>query len=305
MDYFFQDLLILTSPPASGKTFWVSSLRDALSDTKILFISPLRALADECRDKWKDSITVMTPEEWLGKPVFHDLVIFDEFHLFFYWGDSFRSSMWEMFFEVCGRSKLTILLTATLSAEMREEIKKFQTQFDHIRWIDQGNRLLKNKPSHYFRAPSREWMLRLIENRPMNTEVRIIFCQYRNEVLELEKKLLNLGMSCISCVGGESRYMAMKLKENPKPDFIISTTVLSHGVNLPEVKEIFFTYQVKNIDFWIQMVARGGRKGERFSVYALENPTGMKWNYLSNFISIQWQTLKLKVVSSSFLFPKS
>src|SRR5690606_22468385 len=94
--------------------------------------------------------------------------------------------------------------------------------------------------------------------------VKLIFCQYRTEVFQWEKELNENGFSCIPCVGGESKYMAKRLQENPRPDFIVATTVLSHGVNLPEIKKIYFTYKVSNIDFWVQMVARGGRKGEDY-----------------------------------------
>lgn len=301
----FQNLIILTSPPASGKTFWVNSFKSHFSESKILFISPLRALADECREKWQEAVVVMTPEEWLGNPAYHEIVIFDEFHLFFYWGNSFREAMWEMFFDVNQKASLTILLTATLSSEMVQEITNFQSQFHQILWVDHGNRLLKYKPNMYLKAPSRDWILKVISKRPMNKEVKLVFCQYRNEVLELEKKLVGLGMNCISCIGGESRHMSLKLKNNPRPDFIISTTVLSHGVNLPEIKEIFFTYSVQNIDFWIQMVARGGRRGEKFIVFALEVPKEIKLNYWSNLAFISWESFKLKTRSSSFLFPKS
>ena len=72
------DLIILTSPPASGKTYWISSLVNKLFPQKILVISPLRALADECRSKWEESVFVMTPEEWMSKKVYSEIVIFDE-----------------------------------------------------------------------------------------------------------------------------------------------------------------------------------------------------------------------------------
>src|SRR5262245_1203823 len=110
-----QELVLLTSPPASGKTFWISSLVEELKDHRILVISPLRALAYECREKWKDTVTVMTPEEWTGKKCRSEVVIFDEFHLYFYWGDTFRPHMWEVFFELSENAGLTILLTATFS----------------------------------------------------------------------------------------------------------------------------------------------------------------------------------------------
>jgi ATP-dependent DNA helicase RecQ len=297
-----QDLIVLTSPPASGKTYWIHSLCKAMKPKGILVISPLRALADECRGRWDDEITVMTPEEWLGKKVFYEIVIFDEFHLFFYWGDSFRPLMWEVFFEISLMTKMTFVLTATLSSQMRQEVSLFSTQFDHILWLNHGNQYLLYKPSLYLKAPSKKWIMNEIESQVKGADVKLIFCKYRNEVLFLEKKLTELGYSCLSCVGGESKFMAEKLKHNPCPDFIVATTVLSHGVNLPDIKKIFFLYEVANLDFWIQMVARGGRRGESFEVYSLEKPWGLIWNPWQNLIHIMRFSLKRKLSHQSFPF---
>jgi superfamily II DNA helicase RecQ len=297
-----QEVIILTSPPASGKTYWVARLQEALQTRSILVISPLRALADECRAKWQENITVMTPEEWLGKKVFPEIVIFDEFHLFFYWGDSFRPLMWEMFFEISLKTQTTFLLTATLSLAMREEVAGFATQFDSVTWHDHGNQILKFRPARYLKVPSRQWLLKHIKNTHKNKEVKLIFCKYRQEVFRLEEELTKDGFSCISCVGGESKFMAQKLEKNPRPDFIIATTVLSHGVNLPDIKSIFFLYEVQNLDFWIQMVARGGRRGESYEVYALEEPRDLKWNRVQNFFVILWLSFKQKFSGQSFPF---
>jgi superfamily II DNA or RNA helicase len=88
--------------------------------------------------------------------------------------------------------------------------------------------------------------------------------------------------------------MAERLKAHPHPDYIISTTVLSHGVNLPDISKIYFLYVVENLDFWIQMTARGGRRGERYQVFALERPTDLNWSYLRNFIQVLWLGFKRK-----------
>jgi ATP-dependent DNA helicase RecQ len=287
-----QELIILTSPPASGKTYWIYSLRKSFKTTSILVISPLRALADECRAKWGDDIQVMTPEEWLGKKKIADIVIFDEFHLFFYWGDSFRPLMWEMFFEVSQKSFLTFLLTATLNENMKGEILLFKTQFDSIYWVNNGNQKLMYKPFRYVQAPSRRWIQNQFECEQKNSDVKLIFCQYRQEVFALEKKLTSMGYSCVSCVGGEAKFMSQRLRDCPRPDFIISTTVLSHGVNLPAIKKIYFTYKVLNVDFWIQMVARGGRRGDRYQVFALEKPFELKWNKYLNFFIVLYFTIR-------------
>lgn len=298
-----QDLIILTSPPASGKTYWISKLQEVEKSDQLLVISPLRALADECREKWGESILVMTPEEWLSKKTFRRSVIFDEFHLFFYWGDSFRPLMWEVFFEISLSTTRTWLLTATLSEAMRQEICYFSSQFDRILWLDHGNQILKYKPTSYIKAPDKKWIRSQIENETTGKDVKLVFCQYREEVFSYARRLTSLGFSCLTCVGGESKYMAKKLKNNPSPDFIISTTVLSHGVNLPDIKKIFFLYEVNNLDFWIQMTARGGRRGENYKVIALDVPQGLEWNPWQNYIQILWHDL-LKFISLKYFFLK-
>ena len=282
-----QELIILTSPPASGKTYWIDSLRMALYPQRILVVSPLRALADECRNKWKDQVDVVTPEEWLGKQTRGEIVIFDEFHLYFYWGDTFRPQMWEVFYELSISAHMTFLLTATLSEEMRTEVALFSSQFDRIQWLDFGNRSLKYKPTQYLKAPHRSWILELLENEK-SSGVRLIFCEFRQEVAKLEQDLVQKGFSVVSCVGGEASQMKAKLDKTPFPDFIVSTTVLSHGVNLPKIVKIYFLYQVRNIDFWIQMVARGGRQGDRYDVVALEKPSGIPWSPVLNSLRVLW-----------------
>src|SRR5690606_6817645 len=131
------EILILTSPPASGKTYWIDSFATALSTPSILVVSPLRALADECKTKWADKIKVVTHEEWLLHETPYEVVIFDEFHLQFYWGDTFRPALWEAFYGLANSAVLCVLLTATLSQEMLDEISAFNLS---TTWIDLGNR---------------------------------------------------------------------------------------------------------------------------------------------------------------------
>lgn len=292
-----KDLLLLTSPPASGKTYWIKSFKETQKSKRILVVSPLRALANECKENWETEISVMTPEEWMKKKESFDIVIFDEFHLNFYWGDSFRPLMWEMFYEVVENPELVVLLTATLTSEMRAEIEHFSTHFDRMLWADQGNQQLKNLPQIYLRAPSKNWLIDVIFNEPKTNSVRLIFCEFKDEVRSLAKMLNEKGYSTISCIGGESDQMASRLKDCPRPDFIISTTVLSHGVNLPSIQKIYFLYPTKNIDFWIQMVARGGRRGESYEVYSLEKPFLLPWNPIKNYFGL------LRVKISQFEFP--
>jgi superfamily II DNA helicase RecQ len=282
-----QDLILVTAPPASGKTYWMRRFVAEAGPDEVIFISPLRALADECKRFSPPELLVMTPEEWNVKKPERRIVIFDEFHLFFYWGDTFRERMWESFYELSLSARLVVLLTATVSDEMKQEVAGFSSHFDSVTWFDFGNRKLKFIPRKYVKAPHRQWLMKILENEPMGEGGRLVFCRYRDEVFRLEKHLSSIGFRCISCVGGESKFMQLRLQSMPHPDYIISTTVLSHGVNLPLIRKVFFLYETQNIDFWIQMVARGGRKGEEYEVFSLEQPpVSLKWNRFTNLINV-------------------
>jgi superfamily II DNA or RNA helicase len=178
---------------------------------------------------------------------------------------------------------------------MKNEISLFESEFKTIWWIDQGNQKLKYRPQKYYKIPSLSFMEDLIFSSPQNRgNTSLIFCRYRREVYEWESKLISYGYHVLSCVGGGAREFSEKLQQSPDPDFIIATSVLSHGVNLPSLGKIFFTYQVKDLNFWIQMVARGGSKGDFYEVYSLERPFGLKWNIFFNFLAIQKLSLKIK-----------
>ncbi len=290
----YQHLLILTSPPATGKTYWIQSLTRQVGEREVLIISPLRALANECRLRWGEQVLVMTPEEWMKKKRFAPTVIFDEFHLFFYWGDTFRPLMWEVFYELAAHSSLCILLTATLNTDIEQSIKYYGSQFDEMMWFNQGNQKLKFPPASYLKAPSKYWLYEKMLLQKKSASTSLVFCAFREEVCQMQIKLEKAGYSVWSCVGGESSQFSKKMQESSSPDFIVATTVLSHGVNLPKISNIYFLYEVKNKDFWIQMVARGGRKGEAYKVFALEKPYELKWFPMVNFLAILGLSLKIK-----------
>ncbi len=290
------NLLLVTSPPASGKTYWIESFAH-VSSQQILVISPLRALADECHLRWKEKVLVMTPEEWLLKKTFPEIVIFDEFHLLYYWGDSFRPVLWEVFLALGLGAKLVIGLTATLSREMKTEVELLEPGFDQIIWQDFGNQILKHTPVKYYQLGKR-----LIESSLLHLpgkKTTLVFCEFREEVLHWEKKLMKRGHTVWTCRGGEAAAFGERVRiENP-PEFIVCTTVLSHGVNLPRIERVFLMYPIENKDFWIQMVARGGRRGEPFRVFALEPPHGLRWDRTRN--SCQSGILRLNILFSQFM----
>ena len=105
-----------------------------------------------------------------------------------------------------------------------------------------------------------------------------------------------MGLRSIGCVGGEVEIFLKELAErNEEVDCIFSTTTLSHGVNLPEIKKVFINYEVKNYDFWLQMIGRGGRRGSDYEIYTFDAFNLSKKEllknrmkiYLSDFVGIE------------------
>lgn len=279
--------LLLTSPPASGKTYWIERYHEKLQQ-KILVISPLKALAVELEEKWQGRISVRTPESYLLKPEVADIVIFDEFHLLFYWGDHFREDMWQAFFQISENASLCIGLTATMNEEILARVKEWH-HFDQFLWFDAGNQKLKYYPSktvRFFTSQLHHDFIFL--QSPLKTQ--LIFCEYREEVRIWEEKLRSQGFNVLGCVGGETEAFIHQLKQQ-RPQFIVSTSCLSHGVNLPIIEAVHFTYKMDNLDFWIQMAARGGRDGSTYEVYCSHLLKEVRLNFWTNL----WRNFKLMI----------
>ena len=103
------------------------------------------------------------------------------------------------------------------------------------------------------------------------SDVYLVFCSYRSEVDELVARSRRMGLRSLGCVGGEVEGFLKELElTHGAIDCIFSTTTLSHGVNLPEIKKVFINYEVKHYDFWLQMIGRGGRRGADYEVYTFD-----------------------------------
>lgn len=297
--------MILTAPPGWGKTY---KLLKAIKCTKqkVIFLFPLRALCDEVylvalKKKMNvinirafsdyehlkiksPNLILCTPELYFEK--FFDssyIYIFDEFHLFTYWGESFREKMLEVYFEITAHSPATIFLTATLSSAIKEKLVNDLTyNYEDIYHLNFGNQILKNNPSHYYFYP--KCLYKFLEDDikySRKNGVSLIFCQYRFQVNHWCNELDKLGYRTIGCIGGEAALFIEKLSDGREVDFIVATSVVSHGVNLPGLEKLYFLYCVDNLDFYLQMLGRGGRDGKDFEVH-IQN-----YNYFSKMILLR------------------
>ena len=301
---------LLTAPIASGKTRMVVEFyRD--HDFKIIYLSPLRALANEvyfnleknnekniylsggnfalqdCLEgfiKAKKSFLITTAEllseefvEELYKLEEKVLFVIDEFHLFYYWGHSFRPVLHEKLLAILNFYFPILAVTATMDESVMNQMKSDLLYYQDF-WIhlDYGNHKLHRKPQDLvsFHGLKPQYIQKAFwrELRQKNDKaIFLYFCAYRSQVDELVARANRLGFKALGCVGGEVDNFLLSVKDNEgKIDCIFSTTTLSHGVNLPEIKKVFIDYEIKNYDFWLQMIGRGGRQGSDYQVYSYD-----------------------------------
>lgn len=300
---------LLTAPVAKGKTrLIVDYYRD--HQMRVVFVSPLRALANEVYSKLKeekgtyllggetsnDEVCVnflqkkkaflVTTMELLSEELLEaiaesaqpTLFVLDEFHLFYHWGENFRPILHDRFLAILSSGAPVLGMTATMSEELILKLDS-DLAYHADQWIriDYGNHQLHRAPKkiHCYAHLNPK-----IFNRSMwgelkikdSNEVYLIFCSYRSEVDELVTRARRMGLKALGCVGGEVEKFLNDLEVTEgKIDCIFSTTTLSHGVNLPEIKKVFINYEVKNYDFWLQMIGRGGRQGSEYEVYTCDS----------------------------------
>lgn len=296
--YNIENALLLVAPPGWGKTYKL--LDWAQNSTKsFIYLSPLRALSEEiyksASDLMSDVHFTKTRSEFekmmkensyfkfliVGFEVFNlkkefdqknTIVVLDEFHLIYHWGRDFRPILFDTYIDLVVKNYKLLFLSATMK---KENLESLPLELESCYYLDLGNHQLKNEPQKTFYYP-KKWQALLYDNLKLQIEIGashtiLVFCPYREEVKRLHY-LYQKDYSVLSCVGGEAREFSRKLSSlHSPPDIIFSTTCLSHGVNLPKISHIFFLYEVKDLDFFIQMTGRGGRKGEEFVVHCLEN----------------------------------
>jgi len=319
-----QTLTLLMAPPAWGKTSILLKLRENW-EGHLIYISPLRALANEFSSRMSTEGKVFFPRskrelqegednffrkkkgllvataEVLDENFFEKIkhsdtqttFIFDELHLFLCWGDSFRPWLEEILYLAINTGTSVLGLTATLEKKYLKRLKSdFLLGLDKIFIIDVGNGQLLNKPQKIlnYRLRGRKKFIKRMRSEVLakknEKSTYLVFCQYRREVQFWISWAKRSKVSAIGCVGGEVDLFQLELKTNPEPDVIFCTTTLSHGVNLPNISKIFLTYPIERKDFWIQMVGRGGRSGEHYSLYHME-----KCQNFPKLINSFWQSL--------------
>jgi superfamily II DNA helicase RecQ len=321
--------VLLIAPTGWGKTTLLIDLVSK-SPCRWVYLAPLRALANEfyirCSKRIQGvvlikhfheideliksgidfKLLIITPE-LLTPEVYKQFenntnVVFDEIHLFYYWGDSFREKLIDCYEEILSLNIPVLSLTATMSENLLSRWHAdSKRHHDNSFVINLNNHTLKKDPKMIIHVP------RLFKNDAYEEFIfkkakhsKLIFCGYRKEVETLKISLKSLGFSVVSCIGGETESFQMELSLHSRPDFIIATTAISHGVNLPKISAILFRYPVKNYDFWIQMIGRAGRRGEEFKVYSMDMYRLSKKDQFLSILYLLFIKLKNKIIPYEF-----
>lgn len=320
--------ILFIAPTGWGKTTLLLDLMKNSSRSWV-YLAPLRALANEfylrasvlrgshlmrtyaeSREFIESGIDfkllVITPElltsELMNLLPRDSIFVFDEIHLFSYWGESFRPRLRECFEDVFSIGFTSLCLTATMERDLLAKWSRdVQLAAESNIVINLKNHSLKKDPKrrvfifNYFK----EELLRELQSRKSKNSI-LIFCRYRQEVKYLEKRLRTEGFKVLSCIGGEAEIFSENLLQMPKPDFILSTSTLSHGVNLPKISSVYLSYRIDNFDFWIQMVGRAGRRGEEFTLYTHDISFLSKKELFLSFLYLLFIKLKNMIYPYEF-----
>jgi len=260
---------LLIAPPAWGKTRLFREWSTA-HPSQYLFISPLRALATEvkalCPGVW-----VVLPEEILAldwealaqkKPDL--IVVWDEVHLVPAWGESFRHALLEAWYGFCLSGLAGVGLSATVTQELRHFLCE-TLQESHRAMIegDAGNFSFKHTPTRYICGP-RAWLEEAMVEQRGRT---LLFCSRRHEVERWCQLLRERNIIAWGCRGGETKEFSERLKAEAPPEWIVATSCLSHGVNLPALSRVIILDEGASEWMRHQMCTRAGRRGEAYEIW--------------------------------------
>lgn len=284
----------LLASPAWGKTTLIMNLYLEKKFKRIAFLSPLVALNLELCKRLSqnncptfdisadilseniEGIVVCTPEklffnqfeESLAK--WADLIVIDEFHLLLLWSD-FRPTLFECWLWLSMVDRMVLFLSGTFLWN------KWANTFEGKLWLNNAQNYCKldlhemtliHEPKYYFyfKGYFKSFVALGIKFILLYfTSLKVIlFFSSREQVRRWARWCRKFKISYLSCLGGEASVFSTKLNEHSHPQVILSTSVLSHGVNLPPRDLVIIWGQDWSKELWLQMKSRGGRNGEKY-----------------------------------------
>lgn len=226
----------------------------------ILYISP-EALMQE---RFKASVLNAAEEGYVSA------LVVDEVHLIVNWGRQFRPdfqllpALRNQLEDLCPKDFRTILLSATLSPEDSEVLRKL---FATERFTELRADGLREEPSYYtYRCDDEEerrrYICQLLDKVPRPVIIYVDEVLRCNEYLEMIK---DWGYSRVGAFSGETgvatrKQLISQWNEN-KIDIMVATSAFGMGVDKSDVRTVITAYVPESVSRFYQEVGRAGRDG--------------------------------------------
>ncbi|PYG90331.1 ATP-dependent RNA helicase DeaD [Ruminiclostridium sufflavum DSM 19573] len=161
-------------------------------------------------------------------------------------------------------ARQTILFSATMSREILDITKKYQTSPIHIK-IAHKELTVPRIEQYYLEVKETaklEVLSRLIDTNDI--KLALIFCNTKRKVDELKASLQSRGYSAEALHGDmrqEQRDKVMNMFRKGNIDILIATDVAARGIDVDDVEAVF-NYDLPNDDeYYVHRIGRTGRAG--------------------------------------------
>lgn len=301
---------VLIAPIGLGKTSFIFHL--IKKENKIIFVAPLRSIVEEILKREetfsirefdvfnsvKRGVLVVTPESLLPFDLEYfstrnTLFVLDEFHLYYEWADTFREKMRDFLENLYALEVRILGLTATMGQNHYKKLRIDSAFFNReMRIIDLGNMNFHYPPSSSTGLTYGQIDFEILRLGLFSKKKVLIFVKTRKQVSHYVNKLKKYGVDVIGCVGGESSYF-IEAYDRRFYQVIVSTKVLSHGVNLGRIDRVFILDNVPEFER-VQMCGRGGRDGNSYTISYLihSKPSKIKDRFKELFSIFALKVLK-------------
>lgn len=158
----------------------------------------------------------------------------------------------------------TILFSATMSKEIMDITKRFQTNPELIK-ITREQITVPNIEQYYFEVPRGkkcEVLSRLLD--VYNPTRSMVFCNTKKQVDELVEELNVRGYSASGLHGDMKqieRTRIMNAFKNAKIDVLVATDVAARGIDVDDVDAVFNYDIPQDMEYYVHRIGRTGRIG--------------------------------------------